>query len=390
MMPPFLFGTATAAHQVEGGNVNDWTRWEDAGRVAGGIRSGFASQQWTRYPEDFQLLAAHGLNAQRFSVEWSRLEPAPGRFDPAAFARYRHMISTMKAHHLEPILTLHHFTLPLWMADSGGFLNPDAPRIFARFVHRVVEELGDGIQYYITLNEPLVYAVNGYLYGIWPPGQTRLKRALKVAEALVPVHQCAFHAIKSLAPSAKVGIAHHLLLFDPWTSRPWDRTLAKLLGYLFNWRFMNHVRETQDFLGINYYTRNWASLRSPLRPYPARPSEPVSNLGWSLYPEGLRLGLLEAYRRYRLPILITENGVSTDDDTLRQSFIVSHLRAVSDAIDQEVPVFGYCYWSSIDNFEWEMGFGPRFGLIEVDYATGRRFPRQSLQTYAKCIRSWPH
>lgn len=385
---PFLWGTATASHQVEGNTTNDWTRWEDEGHVAHQERSGAAANHWELYEEDFKLLASGATNAYRFSVEWSRIEPQPGHFDEEAIARYRTMVLTMRRYGLEPVMTLYHFTLPQWFSDGGGWLQPEAIRFFERYVAYVVAQMGDLVDWYVTINEPMVYAVNSYLYGIWPPGRRTLKDTLTIASVLVQAHIKAYQVIREIKPDGAIGLAHHLMVFDPWTRTPWDTGLARILAYAFNWRFIKQVNQYQDFLGVNYYTRSWASIRKPLTPIPSRVGDTVSNLGWEVYPHGLYRLLMEAYRRYDRPLLITENGISTDIDAEREAFLQQHLYEVDHAKIDGVPVIGYFHWSFIDNFEWESGFAPHFGLVAVDYDNYRRTPRRSFYTYQRLIQQY--
>ncbi|MCY0896486.1 MAG: glycoside hydrolase family 1 protein [Alicyclobacillaceae bacterium] len=384
--PQFLWGTATASHQVEGGNRNDWTLWEDAGRIKRQEKSGQASGHWERAESDFSLFAELGVNAYRFSVEWSRVEPRQGEFDVEALSKYRQMVQQMRDHGMEPCLTLHHFTLPQWFAMDGGFLQPDGPRMFLRYVRRVVETMGSLVRLYVTINEPMVYAVNSYLYGVWPPGQHNLARTLRVSNQLIAAHKGAYHLIKTVQPGALVGLAHHINLFEPWSTSPADVVLARTLHHLFNRRVILAVGDLQDYLGINYYTRSFATIRHPFTPQSSRGENGsraelgLTDMGWDIYPEGLEQALLEA-RAFNRPILITENGISTPDDALRIRYLDAHLDAMHRAIEKGVNVRGYFYWSALDNFEWDEGFAPRFGLIEVNYDTMERVMRKSAYHY---------
>jgi beta-glucosidase len=384
--PPFLWGTATASHQVEGGNRNDWTLWEDAGRIKRQEKSGQASGHWERAESDFSLFAELGANAYRFSVEWSRVEPRQGEFDAEALSKYRQMVQQMRDQGMEPCLTLHHFTLPQWFAMAGGFLQPDGPRMFLRYVRRVVETMGYLVRLYVTINEPMVYAVNSYLYGVWPPGQHSLARTLRVSNQLIVAHKGAYHLIKKLQPEALVGLAHHINLFEPWSTSPGDVVLARKLHHLFNRRVIRAVGNLQDYIGINYYTRSFSTILQPFTPRSSRSENGshaelgLTDMGWDIYPEGLEQALLEA-KAFNRPILITENGISTPDDALRIRYLDAHLDAMHRAMKKGANVRGYFYWSALDNFEWDEGFAPRFGLIEVNYDTMERVMRKSAYHY---------
>lgn len=408
--PGFLWGAAAAAHQVEGGNTkNDWWRWEQApGHVAAGDCSGLACDHFRRYRDDFSLLAELGHTAHRLSVEWSRIEPRPGEFDPEAIAHYRDVLQALREHGLEPFVTLHHFTNPLWLADAGGWLRAEAVAAFERFVARVAAEYRDLVRYWITINEPTVYAFHSYHLGVWPPGRRSAAAALRVLRHLARAHLAAYRALKAANPDALVGVAHHLAVIDPARpASPADRAVAalwrRLLWELYPtafargapWPARQATPPAEDFFGLNYYTR--ARVRFDPRPGHLFGREvvlpaPRNTLGWELYPEGLERILLAQSARFRrqgrpgLPIVITENGVADVDDQLRPAFLVRHLAALHRALQRGAPVAGYLHWSSMDNFEWAHGFAPRFGLIAVDYATQERRPKPSAHLYAEIIR----
>lgn len=404
----FLWGTATAAHQVEGDNrLNDWWAWEQvAGHIRNGDRSAQANDHYHRFDADFGLLAQLSQNAHRLSLEWSRIEPVAGQFSSEAIEHYRQVLESLRTHGLEPMVTLHHFTNPVWFAQRAGWETPDAPAHFARYVGRVITELGDLARFWITLNEPTVIAYQSYLKGEWPPGARSLPAAGRVLGNLIRAHWQAFEQIKAHAPASQVGLAHHVRLFDP--GRPWaplDRMLAVLYNRLFNqgvlralatgrltWfqrRFSEGAsgpRPSQDFLGVNYYTRdrlrfsprNRAELFAT-RMVPA--GAPRSDLGWEVYPQGLYRTLVDLASA-RLPIYITENGIADADDDLRPAFLVDHLRATLRAIGDGAPVHGYFHWTCFDNFEWAEGYAARFGLMDRD-----RSLRPSGELYAQICRT---
>jgi beta-glucosidase len=407
----FLWGSATASHQVEGNNANnDWWAAEEAGRVP--HRSGAACDQFNRYPDDFALFAELGHNAHRFSLEWSRIEPRPGEFDPAALAHYRRVIETARANGLEPLVTLHHFTNPRWLADRGGWTRPDAIPLFARYARRVVREYRDLVRIWITINEPGVYASQGWVIGVWPPNRVSIPEAFRVLRHMALAHGRAYHAIHDEQPDARVGVAHHWRIFDPYDPRRrGDRLIAALRNRLMNLAFPLAIRRgrlippigtgrripwlanTEDWVGLNYYTRERDRF-DPRIPHLLFGREMFADvernqLRWEIYPEGLYRALLAiAPPTSGAEVIVTENGIPEpdDEDRLRPAYLVSHLAACHRAIQAGVRLRGYCYWSSIDNFEWAEGFEPRFGLVHVDFATQARTPKPSAYLYRDIIR----
>ena len=416
--PGFLWGTATAAHQVEGGNTNNqWWDWEQQpGRIWNGDRSGDACGWWRDVGPDLDRAAALGQNAHRLSIEWSRIEPRDGVFDDAALARYRELLEALRQRGLEPMVTLHHFTNPRWLEQRGGWLHPDTPRCFARFVARAVAALGDLCQLWCTINEPLVYATQSYLLGVWPPGVKDVLAAFNVAKALLRGHVAAADVIRQADPRLRIGIVHHLRLFDPATRAPQDRVVAAAQDYLFNGVLLHALRtgrllpplgsglspsyalrDSCDFLGLNYYTRNHVTFdpRLPGELFGRRftpPSAPQSDLlgdGKSygeIYPEGLYRGL-QRVARLRLPIYITETGLPDATDDRRPQFLLDHLAAVHRAIQEGVDVRGVFLWTLVDNFEWAEGWGLRFGLYAFDQRTQVRRLRRSGALYAAIARA---
>jgi len=409
----FRFGVATAAHQVEGDNDHsDWWDFERLpGRIADGSRSGRACEHHQRFREDLSLVRELHNDTYRFSVEWARVEPRPGQFDGAALAHYRAVAEACRSLGVEPLVTLHHFTLPRWFAARGGWLAPDAVADFRRYARAVVAALAPLVRLWVTLNEPMIFLYHGYLLGVWPPGERSLRRAVRAGRALVRAHVEAYKVLHE-APgfggaAPQVGVAHNLLVFDP--ARPghrWDRWAAAAQGAVFNWSFPDSFDggrycpplgsgdavpgwvPCQDFVGVNYYMRRrvrfapgrpGALFGAEVRP----PGVPRSDLGWETYPEGLARVLRAAHRRYGRTLWVTENGIADAHDTRRGAYVVHHLAAVARVLGEGVPVAGYCHWSLYDNFEWAEGFSARFGLYEVDYATQRRTLRAGSRVYAE-------
>ena len=413
----FLWGAATSSHQVEGMNThNDWWEWEQKGKVK--EPSGKACDHWDRFREDFKLAKSLHHNAHRFSLEWSRVEPEEGKFSEEALSHYREVIRSLRENGLEPVVTLNHFTVPLWFASEGGWLSSRSPELFSRYVKKTVESLGGEVRYWITLNEPVVYVFKSYLMGEWPPGERSYEKGFRVLSHLLKGHVLAYDAIKGVTGgatgrAAQVGVAKHVVIFNACSPKSWqDRFSVWMRNLMFNHLFIKalirgrifypglfHVRlpraRTLDFIGLNYYTRDFVhneGFRMPeifgdlctLKHH--REVGKRNSLGWEIFPEGLHR-LVKEFSRYRLPLLITENGICTDSDEERFEFIKKHLVWLGRAVQEGAPVIGYLYWSLLDNFEWEEGFGPRFGLTEVDYRTQVRRVRESAVRFGEICRT---
>ncbi len=393
----FFWGAATSAYQVEGNNVNsDWWEWEQR---TGREHSGLACDHYQRYAQDFDLAKQLQHNAHRLSIEWSRIEPREGVFDQKELEHYRAVADALRQRGLEPFVTLHHFTNPAWFSRLGGWESRKAADYFVRYVQNVVKALGRSVSYWVTINEPLVYTYFSYIVGNWPPQVRSLIRAYRVAGNLAQAHIQAYrciHACYRLAGLAQpqVSIAQHMQAFVPCTSKLQDLWAAALRDRLFNFAFLNRLiaHRSLDYIGLNYYTRQLIHLsRLTLKNIATQACVrhqvlPTNSLGWEIYPQGL-YELLMRLKDYALPVIILENGICAQDDAQRSSFIQQHLLRVKQALDQGVNIKGYFYWSLLDNFEWDKGFGPRFGLIAVDYSSGIRTIRQSARMFAEICRS---
>ena len=391
----FLWGAATSSYQVEGFNAyNDWWAWEQS--LGKGLASGAACRHYELFNEDFDLARSLHHNAHRFSIEWSRIEPREGEILAHEVEHYRQVVLALKARGISPIVTLHHFTNPQWFMKLGGWGKKENLRYFLRFVERIVSALAPDVHTWLTVNEPLVYVYYSYLRGEWPPQIKSVRSAKLVRDNFIRGHICAYQIIQALyrkknLPAPSISIAHHMRYFSPCAP-----TLKNTLGVWLrdrevNFTFIEHLlrAHTLDFIGVNYYTRElvdvsgWG-IRQLYSESCSKNHHPVkkNDLGWDIYPEGL-YELLRRLKRYNLPILITENGICTHDDNLRWEYIREHIKAVHRALQEAVQVKGYLYWSLLDNFEWDKGFGPRFGLVEMDYATCARKVRQSAKRFAE-------
>jgi len=403
----FMWGTATAAHQVEGRNQNNtWYAWEqEEGRIVDGHQSGLACDWWGgRWQEDFDRAQAAHQNAHRLSIAWSRIQPAPDRWDENALDRYREMLQGLRSRKMTPMVTLHHFSEPLWVAELGGWENEAVVELFAAFVRKAVEALKPYCNLWVTINEPDVFMVSAYVEGVFPPGKKDLQAAMKVMHHMIRAHARAYHVIHDLQPEAQVGAALHYRGFKPATWLPVDHWAAKVFHILFNDLFPRTLKDgvfnaivkkdripeavgTQDFLGLNYYSNETVrfDLFAPRELFVHRffPKEaPVSETGFIAHqPEGMA----ECVRwgsQYGVPMIITENGVEDSQDILRPRYTLEHLHALWMAMNNNLPVKGYFHWSLVDNFEWERGWTQRFGLWGLNVETQARVRRPSVDMYA--------
>jgi len=408
----FLWGSATSSHQVEGNNTNNtWWAWEQQpGRILNGDKSGLACDWWGgRWREDFDRAAESNQNTHRMSIEWSRIQPEPDRWDEDALDNYREMARGLHARNMTPLITLHHYSDPLWLAEAGGWEESDVVNRFETYARKVVDALREYATLWITINEPNLYVLFGYLMGTWPPGKTQVRSLIKVTENMLRAHAAAYHAIHDIQPAAKVGVAHHYRSARP--AKPWfplDRLATALQSGTLNDTFpralkngrlilpliskrIPEVANTQDFLGINYYTRELVAF-DPLKPNMLfthqyfRPDVELSENKWiANEPDGLFEALGWA-RKFNLPIIITENGIEDSQDILRSQYMLQHIHQVWRAVNFNWPVLGYVWWSLIDNFEWERGWTQRYGLWELDCGTQARRKRPSVDLYAEICR----
>lgn len=417
----FMWGAATSSHQVEGDNTrNDWWLWEKAGRTPDA--SGRACDSYRRYEEDFDAAKNMHHNAHRLSIEWSRVEPKQGVWDEEAVAHYQRVIAALKARGLEPMVTLHHFTNPAWTTDLGGWENPRMVDWFDAYAKRLVRALGADVRHWITFNEQNVFTFKGYLEKSWPPGKSSLRSAWKVIRHLALAHLTVYSSIHEAYAAFRwkepqVGVAHFFLHAEaPAKGTGLDRWIAGQRAWINNDLFFAVMRHYAgrgvlrgiekdrkgysrflDFIGVNYYFREiirfaldgrdskWLVgevVRDPVKQALTERNE----LEWEIYPPGFGEILRRVYRRYGVPLWVTENGVCTRDEAQRERFLYQHLKELLAAIREGVPVKGYFYWSLIDNFEWAIGYFPRFGLLACEEATLNRKPKRAAAYYGGICR----
>ncbi len=406
----FLWGTATASHQVEGNNTNNnWHRWEQEGHTL--HKAGLAADWWGgRWREDMDRAAETHQNTHRFSIEWSRIQPTPDRWDEDALDRYRVMARGMTERGLMPMVTLHHFTDPLWLYEKCGWDDVSVVGLFEKYVRKVVEALREYVTYWITINEPNIYALSGYVAGDFPTcagGDRGLNVAMRVMANMLRGHAAAYKAIHEIQPEARVGYALHyrpMVAARPWF--PLDAIMRNIQYNGINMAFPSAIstgvmkspvgnvsipeaKGLQDYLGLNYYSVDTVKFDLSnakelfgKRYYPENSDFSTTKFIANI-PEGLFDSIKWINKTYPgTPILITENGVEDDQDAMRPRYLAQHLHQVWRAVNFNWPVKGYYHWSLVDNFEWERGWSQRFGLWGLDIDTQARTRRKSVDLYS--------
>lgn len=407
----FYWGASTSSHQVEGGNHNQWTVWElgHAAELARTAKqrldwlpdwphirrqaedphnyvSGTGIDHYRRYHEDFDLLRQLHLNAFRFSIEWSRIEPTEGHWDEAAIEHYRQYIKELRRRNIEPFLNIWHWTNPVWFEEKGGFTKAKNVTYFLRFVAKIAEELCDEVRYIIILNEPNMYAWYSFGEGAWPPGDISYIKVVQVYRNLAKAHRKSYALLKQQHPRLQITSVPQLVSNVAQNSHnPWHRFGAWSSDLANNWVWLWLCRRKYDFIGFNNYFKNYVT--GPGVKGITNPDKPLNDLGWYMEPSGVADIARKIHKKYpKMTLIITENGVADSQDQYRQWWLEETTRAMSDLIQEGVPLKGYFYWSLLDNFEWAYGWWPKFGLIAVDRQKGmKRTARSSAKWWAQYI-----
>jgi beta-glucosidase len=400
----FLWGAATASHQVEGDNYNDWSEWErnnskrlaveseskfghlpnwylikDEAKNPDNYISGLSSDHYHKYKDDFDIAKNLSHNAHRFSIEWSRIEPEEGKFDQKEIEHYRSVILALKDRGLEPFVTLWHWTIPIWLEKKGGIVCDDFSFLFGRYVEKICTEFSNDVKYWVTLNEPDVVSSHAYLKGYWPPQEKSIFKYFNAIKSLVSAHKKSYLIIKKINPNFQIGIAKHQVSFELGKKTLLNKVLLFIGDYLWNKWFLNKIKFHQDYIGLNHYNRSVVN-----NGFYKNKNEKLTDFGWEYYPESIYQSLIDL-KRFKKPVYITENGIADSADIMRAEFIQRALKSVHRAILDGVDVKGYLYWSLLDNFEWDKGYWPRFGLVEIDYKTLERRVRPSAYVYKEII-----
>ncbi len=403
----FLWGVATSAFQLEGSPYADWTSWDDILSEKPDV-----TDHYKLYREDLALLKKLGVNAYRFSLEWSRIQPRENVWDDKAIGHYQEIIDILRSDNIEPMVTLHHFTHPLWFIKKYPWHEDTSIRKFLGFVEKMASTLR-GVRYWITFNEPYVLVLAGYFEGCTPPAIKDVSLGVKALTNILTAHSEAYDMIHSSYPDAKVSVAHNMAALAPWSRwNPLDRILVKIAKYFYNHSLLDAfltgtlrvnfpfqkamelivpIKNKLDFFGVNYYTR----MHMRFNPFKKMGVEMrhrdidgygLTDMGWEIHPYGLEKVLRYA-SKLKVPLIITENGIATRDDQKKIRFMRRHVDTLERCLRNGIDVRGYFYWSLIDNYEWLQGLDARFGLYKVDFNTLERKPTNAAAYYSYLIRS---
>ena len=377
-------------------------------RIHNNQKSGLAADHWNKYPQDIQLMNKLGVNAYRFSVEWSKIEPSQGIIDYEVIKHYRNLCDSLIKNNITPVITLHHFTNPIWFENLGAFENENNIKYFIDFAKLTFQELNDLVSIWCTFNEPAVYVAQGYFNGIFPPGKKDPTLAGIVSKNIYNAHVQLYHELKSLnaADNVKIGIVKNIFQFDPlskWNLLDWisskilnnvytNDPISFLKTGIFNFSLPgakkineknNSAINSIDFIGLNYYSRmhvkGHLNSENPFT-FEVRDEDIQTDMNYPLYAEGFYRAL-KTISKLNVPIYVTENGVADKNDSIREEFISKYLFAMYKAIKEGIDIRGYFYWSLIDNFEWAEGYDMKFGLYEVDFKTQKRKLREGSKHF---------
>ncbi len=391
----FLWGVSTSAYQIEGNITNDWSEWEKSEARQNQLRklgqnpddfiSGQACDSYNRYEEDLDLVKNLNCGAFRLGIEWARIEPEPGVYNMKEVLHYRDVLLAMKKRNIKAVVTLWHWTNPLWLARQGGWENKNAVKHFCGYVRLIVKELGGLVDFWVTVNEPMVFLSKSYLVGKFPPEKKyKIFKARIVFNNLIAAQRQAYEIIHGALPDAQVGLTMLENYFEP--ARGWclvETGLAKIADYFWNKKFLNKLNNQFDFIGIDYYFHD----RLVWRPWFLKNlNKQVTDMGWEIYPEGI-YHVIKNLAEYKKPLYIMENGLADATDAKRGKFITDHLKYVHQAMAQGALVRGYFYWSLLDNFEWNSGWAPKFGLYAMDRKTFKRAARPSAKVYGEICKN---
>ncbi len=403
----FLWGVATSAFQLEGSPYADWASWDAILDSKPDV-----TNHYTLYKEDLCLLKDLGVNAYRFSLEWSRIQPKENTWNEDAIAHYQDIINILLENNIEPMVTIHHFTHPLWFIKKYPWHEDASIEKFLNYAEKITSKI-HGVKYWITFNEPYVLLLGGYFEGCMPPGIKDVDLAIKALKNILTCHGSSYDIIHSKIHDAMVSVAHNMAALAPWNRwNSLDRLLAKIAKYFYNHSLLDAfltgnlnikfpfkkvieievpIKNKLDFFGVNYYTR----VHIRFNPFKKMGVElrhrdidgyGLTDMGWEIHPHGLEKVLRYA-SKLNVPLIITENGIATHDSARKTKFMKRHIDVLEKCIKNGIDVRGYFYWSLIDNYEWLQGLDARFGLYKVDFDTLKRKPTNAAAYYSYLIKS---
>lgn len=405
----FFWGASTASHQVEGRTYNQWSVWElshameraktakkrlasrpnwqtikEQAEDPTNYISGDGVEHYKKYSEDFKLIKELNLNAFRFGIEWSRIEPVEGKWHQEAIDHYKKYIAELRSQGIEPFMNLWHWTNPVWFEEKGAFTKKSNLKYFERFVQKVADELLVDVRYVLTINEANNYMSMGYLLGGWPPQRkNNILKALQVYNNLALAHRRSYKILKEKKPSMQVGVAHDAAANFPANPKnPFQRMVAKFSDYFWDTWFYKKIDNYQDFVGMNFYHTNyWQHVTFK------NPNKPLNDLGWYMEPNTIYNVIMRLSKKFDKPVIVTENGTADQADEYRQWWIEGTIEGMNRAISEGADLKGYLHWSLLDNFEWSEGWWPKFGLVEVERQNDmKRKIRPSAKWFAERIK----
>ena len=416
----FIWGTATAAHQVEGNCINNWSVFEKGENndgtpnITNYQQSGLACDHWNRYSDDIQLIKKLGVSHYRFSIEWSKIQPSIDTFDKNVMNHYSKMIDCLLKNNITPVITLHHFTHPIWFDKIGAFENIENIKFFVTYCEKIFKEFSNKVSFWCTINEPGVVATQGYFSGMFPPGKKNPQLAAVVLKNLLQAHVEVYHHLKNMhnGPKCKIGLVKNINQFDPW--RRWnifDWLITKSVNQFFNYSTIDFLKKgifkiripglswiyyknknavnSIDFFGLNYYSHNHLKMQLSLNePFALKfPNNDIlTDMPYTIYGEGIYRAI-QSVSKLNKPIFITENGIADSKDDKRKLYIEQYLYAVSKAIDKGYNIKGYFYWSLLDNFEWAFGYDMKFGLYNVNFKTQERTLKEGSKAFINIVKN---
>ncbi|MFB6182837.1 MAG: glycoside hydrolase family 1 protein [Candidatus Nanohaloarchaea archaeon] len=406
----FLWGVSTSAHQTEGDEKNDWTRWESKNhnrkalynRFTGRIKRG--KENWKNfkdkikdpenyisrkkaysykyYKKDIELANDIGVNSYRFSTEWSRIQEAKNSFNQKQIEHYKKIIDLLDQRNIEPFVTLWHFTNPQWFVDEYGWSHPESVEIFTNYVEKMVDEL-ESVNYWITFNEARGWLVQSYLMQNWPPANNKRRNIKKAYNNILEAHKKSYEIIKNSKGNNKVSTSVNIGYIEPYTENIINKKICELFKYLEHKKVLEDTNNYRDFISLNHYAH--LKVDFLLRNIFNEDQRIRSDLNWPQSSKSIHQVLKQLYSDYNQPIIITEHGIADKNDNKRRKYLRKSLKNVEKALNEDIDVRGYHHWSLIDNFEWDKGKWPRFGLINLNYENYERTMRKSGKIYKKFI-----